>query len=427
MRARRRLPGLLAAGVAGALAVVGSLGAGSAMAASACKETLAINGQGSSLQTIAQELWIAGSECKVTYTTSGSGAGRTVWGAEKPGNKPNDGKKENPAESGDSFVASDEPLSITQMTNLDEAAGGKYSAEDTGKEGQTVVVPVAQAAVAVIVNLPSGCSMTEITNEQLQKVWNTEITNWSEISTGTGCAGEIKRVTRHDVSGTTFVFKTYLNEINKGTLCDSKTWKTLSEPANNTEWPECKGPKVMKPTESGGGKEAELVAKTADSIGYANLGDARKQYKSGGSYKWLKVENQNTATFVQPGIGSKEPEENANEANCSGTHYGQGPSKATADDDWSAVNGAHPGNGTETNENYPICTLTYDVGLVSYAKAAFAEPKDGNVAEEYLHYVVEGGQSTLPKHDYGEIEPASVVGKLAKELAVLIAGGAKET
>ncbi|HEU0250254.1 MAG TPA: substrate-binding domain-containing protein [Solirubrobacteraceae bacterium] len=449
MRAGRKLSGLLALGVVGAMALTGAFGAGSAMAEEPGEQCAGANpteGQGSSLQKTAQEIWGAGfntsangSACNgtqgskakpvVKYSSTGSGAGKTVWGAEKAGNKPKDGKKENPAESGDVFVGSDEPLTPAQMKNVDEAAGGTE---------QTLVVPVEQAAVAVIVNPPAECLITKITNANLQAIWNGTITEWSGVTGGKAegagvtedtagaCKSAIKRIARLDSSGTTFVFKSYLFEILKTATCSGKTWAEYAAPAENTNWPEepagtCKG-KVTHAAKSGGGGEAEEVEKTSGSIGYANLADARAKFtdETGDHYHWVGVQNQIEAGFYpNPGTSTGEPSLTTGESNCKGTHYGELP-KVGADDDWSKVSGAH----TKLNANYPICTLTYDVALMNYTLAVYSKPaEEAKAVYDYINYAVApgGGQTDLAGHDYHEVEEA--VGKFAQEEALLIAEG----
>lgn len=481
MRARRRLPGVLALGVAGVMALCGVVGTGSAMAAEGHEEQCAgaeIGGQGSSLQKAAQEIWgenivtgkgfnlsTNGSACSGTqgsggkpvikkYEATGSGAGRTIWGAEATGHFAWDTSGDNPAESKDAFIGSDEPLSPTQMENIDlasNAAGGK---------GQTLVIPVEQAAVAVIVNPPEGCEIKAITNKNLQEIWDTKITEWSgvtggksegagvtEKTSGVSCKVGIIRVVREDVSGTTFVFKSYLDEIEKGELCSGKTWETYASTTENLKWPEpgeenkaktekCGGAKVRVAKPKGGAAEAEEVEKTADSIGYANLADARKAYtdETGDHYHWLGIQNQRAAKdFPEPGTSASEPSLTSGESNCKGTDYPNRPTEVGADDNWSKVSGAHPGSGTAQNANYPICTLTYDVALMNYFTAQFYKlasgkeeeeaNKSGKTAYDYLNYVVApgGGQADLAGHDYLEVEEA--VGKYAQEEALLIAEG----
>lgn len=410
-------------------------GGGFVKVTSACLLSYAVTGQGSSLQKVAQQkVWVPESNCNATYKSSGSGAGRKAWGAEEAASATK------PSNSGDTFIGSDEPLSVAQMEHLDEAAKGKYSSEDVNKEGQTLVIPVEQAAVAVIVNPPKECTITQITNKHLLEVWDGTLTEWSSIGSGAGCAGKkITRIVRKDVSGTTFVFKTYLEEIAKGAAtCNGDTWKVLAEPADNKKWPistqtGCAGiSELFEAKNEGGSGEAEEVLKEEQGkkegdIGYANLADARAQYNGemGNHYHWIKVETEHVegegAKFENPGAGTTEPSTTAGESNCEKTDYTNRPTRVGEDDNWEKVNGAHPVG----NAHYPICTLTYDIALLDYEKAEYLEEpnkRSGLATEEYLTYAVapEGGQKALAKHDYREVEEA--VGKYAQEEARLVAG-----
>lgn len=386
--------------------------------------------QGSSLQKLLQQnVWLPDTGCLITYDPTGSGAGRLAWGAETGNNHPLGGTGESPRESGDVFVASDEPLGKTQLENLDLAAGGKF-----GKAGeeQALVIPVAQAAVAVIVNPPSECLISQITNENLKLVWSGNISEWSQISGVTedksgACKKMINRVVRKDVSGTTFVFKTYLEETAKGEApcTGGKKWSEYAAPAENLNWPECKGLAVFHALINGGGGEVEEVINETDvtgkegTIGYANLGDARAKYTGTNNYKWLKVQNQkeNNTTFEFPGTSAGEPSATAGEANCEETKYTGTKPAVGPDDDWSSINGAH----TKENVHYPICTLTYDVALVNYELAEFKEAfEEAKEAREYLTWVAskEGGQEALKGHDFRQVEEA--VGSFAEEEAHLV-------
>jgi ABC-type phosphate transport system substrate-binding protein len=404
MKTKYRLLGLLAACLASAFAMSG-IAAGSALACSSTK----IKGQGSSLQKIAQSLWITMSGCNVEYETSSSGTGRKAWGIEEPANSPE--------KSGDAFIASDEPLNAKQIKELNERSNG---------ETQSIVVPVAQASVAVIVHPPAGCTITEITGKSLQEVLNTQITRWSALPKTSGTCNElIKRVVRHENSGTTFVFKTYLKEVNSGNTCSGKTWEFYAESANNEKWPEpgegsgsskCGGTKAIVSTGKSGSGEVKEVINTTGAIGYANLGDAREQYVAGGAYHWLKLENGSNGKFENPGTAANEPSESKAEANCEGTVYTNVPSYGF-NDNWSAVNGAH----AKKNAHYPICTLTYDIALHNYELAKLTNA-EGLATMEYLEYVTsKTGQETLKGHDYRELEEGTEhIAKLAGEFAHLI-------
>jgi ABC-type phosphate transport system substrate-binding protein len=483
MRASKRIGPLLVAGVSvAAVALSGAFGTASAMAETPGEQCsgLSINGQGSSLQKIAQEIWTGlptltagkgfndhtgsslacsgtqGSRGKpmVTYTSSSSGKGQEVWSANVEGKKP--GEANTPSASGDAFIGSDEPLTPKQMENIDEAAG----AGARGK-GQALVIPVAQAAVAVIVNPPSLCDITAITNENLALVWSGSLDRWSQITGGASegagvteltagaCNTLISRVVRQDKSGTTFVFKSYLENIQElAAVCsgETKTWKQYAEPANNLEWPErCGGGRVLHAANSGGGGEAELVFKELGTIGYANLGDARAKFVLGNNgpdgdyYHWLKIQNQGLKRgeeYVYPGTPLGEPTDTKGNANCEGTTYTNLPKGMGPDDNWSEVSGVHTGANRDEkeakNRNYPICTLTYDVGLVSYTQAGFADPNGvGTTAYDYLSYLTsplgqseikgEGEKGVIGGQDYLSLE--GEVATKAEETAYLVGGG----
>ncbi len=90
-------------------------------------------------------------------------------------------------------------------------------------------------------------------------------------------------------------------------------------------------------------------------------------------------------------------------AECSQSVYGV-PKAAkanlteVADADWSAVIGAHPDTAGDSGDAdaYPLCTLTYDIGLTHYGKAGFSAGQATSAAA-YLDGIVtaEEGQEAL--------------------------------
>lgn len=409
-----------------------AVGASPALAAEQCSGSN-IHGEGSSLQKVAQQIWddenaLAGkgfnkstaeSACSgtqgsgakptVTYNPSGSAAGLEAWGVNST---------KSPKEKVDQFIGTDDAPNAKQLHEIDLAA--------LASSGQALVIPVAQAAIAVLVHYPSTCDLKEnhISNSDLQKIWADEFTLWSQITgnLGSNCNVLITRVVRKDGSGTTYQFKHYLGEINNTKRKESepgageRTWLELQpETAPNLAWP-LESQDLKRSANSGGGGEVEEVGNVSGSIGYANLGDARKGFASG--VRWLAIENEATAkTFVYPGTNTSEaePTEGSGSANCVGTEYPKKPTEIGPDDDWSEVYGGHP----KININYPICTLTWDVALSMYPEADLTE-EEGQGAHDYLGYVVEpkGGQKDFKTHDYGEVEEA--VGKYAVEEAALV-------
>lgn len=412
MRTKRSMTALLAAGTSVAAMVLSGVGASSALA-------VTCEGQGSSLQKLAQTTWIAGSKLCAKYNTTSSGSARTAWGVELSGQKPT--SAESPASTKEVFIGTDEPLDTAQISNLNEAAGAGVKGT-----GQTLTIPVVQAAIAVIFNPPaSTCTIKQITSKELEEVFRGTKTEWSQLLVaGTGCTGTIELVNRSDVSGTTFVFKEYLSEENSTEItCDKKTWKELAEPANNLTWPTggtCPA-KYKTAAASGGGGEVAEVAANRGTIGYANLADARPKFVAGG-FQWFKVSNK-AGNFENPGTSATEPSTTAAKANCSGTKYGtkkaieeainppSGP--PAADDNWSFATrlGANLSNTT-----YPICTLTYDVGLVNYTTAGYTNAATLQAeAKAYLEWV------TAELKGQKEIESGLDYAKLPKEVQEIAA------
>jgi ABC-type phosphate transport system substrate-binding protein len=384
---------LLAGATVAALAVAG-VGAGSASAAVSCNGGNII-GEGSSLQKIAQQnVWIPaftseicnfGTEPKIEYKPEGSGAGLKSWGA---GGGAIDRTR--------AFIGSDDAPTEAQIANIKAAAGG----------GNLLVIPVAQTAIAVPVNPPEGCTVTQIANAELERIFRGVEKTWSELETATGtCNSPITRVVRKDGSGTSYQFKNYLSSFNSAALpCIGKTWKELEPIENaetsapNTSWPEsCTGKTlttVVRSEKTGGGELVVKVQSTPGSIGYAALPDVQSK---GASF----VELQNNgrvaaeeATFASPVIAGASKGKGV--ANCAETKYSV-PKEARntgtgLDVDWSQVFGAQPSIGGSA---YPLCTLTYILAFDGYKSAGFKFAPYQTVRDYVNGYIAFGGQAAL--------------------------------
>ncbi len=203
---------LLAGATVGAFALVSVGGASPASASLNCGGS-AITGAGSSLQKVAeQNVWSPGfsgasgvcpSGPTVTYESIGSGGGLAFWNATGVLGHINTEK---------AFIGTDDAPNPTQIASTDSVADGAH----------VVVIPVAQTSIAIVANLPAGCSFAEetgITNLDLQKVFRGSLKTWSGLETTEGtCNSPITRVVRKDGSGTTFQFKTYLSRMNGGVV-----------------------------------------------------------------------------------------------------------------------------------------------------------------------------------------------------------------
>lgn len=392
-----------------------------------------ITGQGSSLQKLAQQtVWnpdfnisgnghacngTQGTKAKptVTYNSVGSGAGLESWGA--------NGHAAN-FEASNAYVATDEPPNSTQIAEI-ESHGAAKTLE---------TLPVLQGAVAVIVNLPAGCTPTSksafpfrlvLNNVTLEAIFRGAITKWSEITdsgdklSGKTCNAEtpIKPVVRLDGSGTTHIFKRYLGLINGGTFetekAEIKTWDEVSEGTENTTWPKAAG--VTKPTEKGNGPLAKLVAETPSSIGYANLADARSNKSftppTGGGGKarfWVALQNDGigttgTITYADP--ASNSDVEALGNANCAGEEYANGENPfppPSVVEPWNEV------TTKVTEKHYTLCGLTYVLAFTEYSKYTGTSLQETTTVYNFVGFMLgtnitegqEGGQSLIRNHDY---------------------------
>lgn len=433
-----------------------------------CSSELAIKGEGSSAQKVAQQnVWIPGFETsanadacngtqggnkkpKVTYAPEGSGAGLKAFGAE--GEAIFHGKTVQ-------YAGTDEPPNELQKKEIEAHE------ETPGAEPEALYsLPVLQFSVTAIIHLPEGCTATSavkgatgrlaLGNETLAKLWIGGIETWGELIadetaenpanadavTPSSClTDKITHIVRLDQSGTTHVFKKYLGLIStekvafenaKKEAVGSKDWDETAEGPENTSWPVAD--EVVRPAAKGGGEVAKLVAKTPSSVGYVNLPEARADgfaAPAGGEGKaafWPVIQNSGTESATKTGKKQKYadpatngPEEKVANANCVKEKYTNGkgtkfPPKTTKGL-WNTVT-------TQTKEKgYPICGLTYDLAVTPFHLFVEAPaPGQATTVVDYLSYVLneepEGGQVKVEGNDYERL-PAKLDKEAKKGLA----------
>ncbi|HVW46981.1 MAG TPA: DUF3616 domain-containing protein [Solirubrobacterales bacterium] len=368
-----------------------------------------IAGSGSSLQAGAQQdLWspgfkaICGSADEVTYEATSSGAGLAAWGF---GGGPFDASK--------AFVASDDGPNPTQIADAKAKSGSGI-----------LTIPVAQTAIAIVVNPPAGCTVSELTNKQLEGVMQGRIKVWSKIETaaGAGCVNApITRVVRKEGSGTTYQLKNYLFHINEATLpCtvgSDQTWKSLEEigtgadEAPNTQWPEnstatgCLGQVGALVRAEGGTGVVRKVNTTDGSIGYAALPDVEAHKNHGenpeGDTDWVKLQDNGVSTKLSVAKFAAPLEAAADAANCLETQYlvptlAQVGKKEPAGADWSRIFGANTNAAAISPGAYPLCALTYVEALTEYSQAGFDQATEQTVKDYLSNYVLaDAGQEAL--------------------------------
>ncbi|HEU4707285.1 MAG TPA: substrate-binding domain-containing protein [Solirubrobacterales bacterium] len=400
-----------------------------------------IVGEGAHLQETAQSAWTgsketgfngsgAASACngsqgsggkpKVQFNGFSSGGALAEWGAE-------DGKLhiENRA-----FIATDEPPAGpvgeagTQLANMKAAL-----------ISDLVVAPATQTAIAIVANPPqlpahSACVVGQVSQSDLEAVFSGQLTNWRQLSTasdqaaGGDCDQAITRVVRNDLSGVTYQFKHYLDQLNPEALpCTGKSQKSWAQLQSSREpeklnlvWPrksdcqEGEGPVTVVTAPKGTETWVGYVAEHRGTITYAELPKAKQL----ASEYIVKVGN--GVNMVRPDLES--------EANCAATKYSL-PSgwESGLNADWSQVYGANPEIGKEVGENaYPICTLTWNI-TAAKAGSVFGN-EAGTTVRDYLRYLNDskGGQQDVLGHWYSPL-PGNVSEATAVALEQIGAGG----
>lgn len=386
----------LFAGTSAAVHAIAGMGAGGATAAPACPNKLEFHGKGSTLQKAAQEVWTVSYNLacanapKVSYEPTGSGPALEAFGFINAPLKVNNAIQ---------FIGTDDAPNAAQIVAAEGLAGTK-----------PIVVPVSQTAIAVMINPPANCQFKAkkgITWNDLSKAFGGNgITKWEqftniEATVAGACNAPVKRVVRKEGSGTTYQFKNYLSTLEKAPIlaeappCAAAKWSELkeigAEEKPNITWPECLGgTKVI--TAAGGGALAAKVVATEGAIGYAALPDA----KANGAMLALM---QDAAPAGEPMYGAAGKEEVVGgvvrkTARCGTLRYtvpagGQrGPGGTGEAVDWSEVFGAKPRAG---GGEYPLCTLTYDIGWKNYLAAGYGANAGGwgeDVGDYIRNYVV---------------------------------------
>jgi ABC-type phosphate transport system substrate-binding protein len=367
-----------------------------------------IKGQGSTLQEYAQQKTFipnfnAKHEGEITeYKGTGSGAGLEAWG--NGGHKAEFNTWE--------YVGTDQPPNETQKLAIEKAAGG----------ATVLSIPTLQAAVAIIIHLPEGCTgvtskakkqtgRLALNDSTLEAIFKHTITKWSQIKDegdtldGAGCEKEaaITRVVREEGSGTTAITKKFLYQINDEAVDGAKTWNNLAEENKNLNWPA-----ETENLDRGKGTSGVVAVTkaTPGSIGYANLADAYTDGfgKASGNLTWAVIENKGgkKPTYANPELpGAKIAKSHPKAykegtSNCAGTVYVNGvgaafPPKST-EEPWNEV------SATTTEPNYPLCGFTYDLSLKGFSSIEpTLQPTEEQVSviKKYFTFMITEGPKLL--------------------------------
>jgi PKD repeat protein/ABC-type phosphate transport system substrate-binding protein len=388
----------------GLLGGAATLAPGSAAAAGTLPCASEITGSGSSLQKSAQiEVFIkdfTSTLCvtapKVTYTKTSSGPALEEFGNETEALIP---AKSGNGTSLDGYAGSDDPPQPVQLNKAGNAGGGG--------DQQELTVPVAEAPVALLLTPPTGCLVTAdptIPNTVLDQLWQDKYASWDAFLTaasvaheGAACASSAPSlIVRRDGSGTSYVFKSYLAQI------DSGAWSSYAN--DGTVWPDS----VTLAAETGGSGEAKAVKGAPGSVGYAAASDAHAAefgpWSAGATSFWADAQNNGTeiagATFADPA--------NAANGNCPTAVTPAGAPSAPGS--WLGVLASSPHISSATgfvSGQYSLCGLTYDLAWKDYRAiggkgqtdlyggTAAAAQETGNATADFLTYVTHQGQTDL--------------------------------
>lgn len=330
----------------------------------------------------------------VSYASLGSGAGRTAFGANG-----NLGVRNFNYEYGGVDEAPTSAQLAQANLGADQAAGG------TGANGDGVLhtIPVAASAIAVDIQLPSGCSVSaanrRLSGAAIEGAFagSASYDTWGELFptiSGTGCAARpFAKVVRSDSSGTTAQFKGYLNVYTSGTA-----WTTIG----NTTWPTA----VTAAAGNGGVATALLATAAADGgIAYTDLATARNNgFGHDGTATdrtfWVGVQRPNGgATNISPATSNSQA--GTKGANCATVAFANTPADTTQS--WSAV------NGYNTQFGYPICALTYALAWDDFSDVGYTDSQEAQATADYLEYVTDAttGQTQLAARDYSRLSTVS--------------------
>jgi ABC-type phosphate transport system substrate-binding protein len=309
-----------------------------------------LHASGSSFQLNLEETlkksWGASSKCTtaptestIKYTSTSSGKGREVFGANGKGTlgelQPLKDKTVEELEKGtkeckgprtaatatpkeaclDIFIGTDAGPSTGELEEMTKAAGGK------SKERGVVTVPIAQGPVAFMLSLPAGCeiepgSKVDLNNVTAQQIWLAQkaaagkegeieaqggypAATWGALLTQLGykagvakgkefkeaskatCGEEkIKPVIRSSSSGTTFATQNYFNQIEEEFSPKGTQWTYALTSGGAVKWPDAIGDYFStlgcKGENTTGQILAENTACTPGAIGYADTSDAFK-------------------------------------------------------------------------------------------------------------------------------------------------------
>lgn len=347
----------------------------------------------------------------------------------------------------DAFAGTDIPYNLATLAQLNGAPGSTGGcnisftppnspnvppfpdASDT--QAQVMTFPVAAGAVGVGYDLSKRiCGGTnpgtiKLTGKMVSLLAGGDIGNWNDPRLRQGglnphlasCDRGVTRVVRLDKSGTTQIYKNYLQNVDpnrSGAVCAAGNgWTFYAQDANNQTWPEGSGcSDLTRPATSGNAAVVGLCKTTAGAVCYGDIADFALQ-----NLKSVKVRSA-TAGYVPPLVNNPNTGQKT-QSNCS-TADASLPGTTASDavglnatDTWATDNpsGNH-GDFTDTGPKYPICGITFALvytGLSSSPPNAISRLSldQRQTLYDFFSYVLSStGQAHLGENYYAPIASA---------------------
>lgn len=303
-----------------------------------------VAGAGSTAQEAAQEAWTAefeneNSGVTISYDAVGSGGGREQFIA-----------------GGVAFGGSD--------AALEEEEGELKKAQERCDPGQLIEIPAYVSPIAIVYNL-EGVESLRLSPETLAKIFNQEITSWSDPAIAKDNPGvelpetRITPVNRSDESGTTENFADYLSKV----VPSVWTYEVSGD------WP-VKGGEAAQGTSG----VVEAVAAGDGAIGYADASQAGEL-----GVATIKVGNE----YVEPSAeaAAKILDESPADKSIAKTPY-MFPFELD--------------RKTESSGTYPIVLVSYLISCTKYGSASEAE-----IVKGYLEYAISAEGQALAAENAG--------------------------
>lgn len=361
----------------------------------------------------------------VSYSPTGSGSGLSAFGMRG-------GARAYSGVTDFMFIGTDDPPTEQQI------AQAEANNADHPSESQLLTIPVAQVAITAATRLPDGCqvpaSYRNLTRDAVEAAFAGTKTTWGELygdriqavagsgKTNADCRGiTFVRVVRKDVSGSTFLFKRYLEAAARkaGASTDWRDKDSEGGTYGNVEWPAPGGaPAVVRGSSNGAGALLDaLAAQSANGgIGYADIATMRSKdfgWSYNGSYDqadakfWNKVQRIENDDIISPAVNNAQNASGGQAgAQCTGVTYRDVPSDLGGS--WFNT------SAVLTPIDYPVCGLTYFVApMWGYDTKASDNTPFRRLVQPGTSQAQYRGMKDFMKYVTGQVRPGAGPGKLA--------------